>query len=147
MQSPFYEMHAGDKAPRGFLETRWRPRDPKFNTSSSASAATTEELRALAALSLTESDTQQCHRVVVEDNTTSNHAATTVHERQPLAAAPHPIAGKLSPRPRTRVKRGQQISQQLRDMSRSVQQAAASLQGDMQEEFRRQPRRFEEVFF
>uniref|UniRef100_A0A1B0C0I2 Uncharacterized protein n=1 Tax=Glossina palpalis gambiensis TaxID=67801 RepID=A0A1B0C0I2_9MUSC len=97
-------------------------------THRSASAATTEErdirdtaeinnseeqatlVHALAALSLGEPDTPQCRRVIVEGNATSNHATTPVHERPPLAATSHPIAGKPSPSPRARAKKGQTVS-------------------------------------
>uniref|UniRef100_A0A1B0AS32 Uncharacterized protein n=1 Tax=Glossina palpalis gambiensis TaxID=67801 RepID=A0A1B0AS32_9MUSC len=131
-------MKGSDNATWGFSAARWTPRDPTFNTSSAASAATTEEreipdigtinnsdeqatlVRAVAALSLTEPDTQQCRRVIVEDNTTRNYAVITLHERPPLAATSHPIPGKPSPRPRVRVNRSQQVSQRLSDMPRAV---------------------------
>uniref|UniRef100_A0A1A9V2N0 Uncharacterized protein n=1 Tax=Glossina austeni TaxID=7395 RepID=A0A1A9V2N0_GLOAU len=59
----------------------------------------------------------------------------------------HPIVGEPAPNQRSRAERGHQTSKLLSDVPRSVQQAAVSLQGNMQEEFRRRPRRLEEVFF
>uniref|UniRef100_A0A1A9V2P4 Uncharacterized protein n=1 Tax=Glossina austeni TaxID=7395 RepID=A0A1A9V2P4_GLOAU len=52
-----------------------------------------------------------------------------------------------APNQRPRAERGHQTSKLLSDMPRSVQQAAVPLQGNMQEEFRRRPRRLDEVFF
>uniref|UniRef100_A0A1A9UX06 Uncharacterized protein n=1 Tax=Glossina austeni TaxID=7395 RepID=A0A1A9UX06_GLOAU len=125
-----HEMNASVNAPWGFPATQWRLQGRALSTSSSSAAAfvegceplsiaeahTDEEqatlVHALATLSLAEPDTQQCRRVVVEDNTStsSNHAATTVPERTQVVATPHPIAGKPVQCPRSRAKMGQQIS-------------------------------------
>uniref|UniRef100_A0A1A9V080 Uncharacterized protein n=1 Tax=Glossina austeni TaxID=7395 RepID=A0A1A9V080_GLOAU len=128
-------------------------------------------VRALAALSLTELDAQQCRQGAVEDSAASDRASTTepertrertnarllrhslappmenTCERPPLAATSQPNVSKMAPRKRARAKRGQQSSQLLSDMSRHVQGTAASLQDDMRKEFRRRPRRLEEVLF
>uniref|UniRef100_A0A1B0BSI7 Uncharacterized protein n=1 Tax=Glossina palpalis gambiensis TaxID=67801 RepID=A0A1B0BSI7_9MUSC len=69
------------------------------------------------------------------------------HEQPPRVATSHPNASKPAPRQETRAQRGQPVSPPLSTMPPSVQQAAVQLQEDTQDEFRRQPRRLEEVFF
>uniref|UniRef100_A0A1A9ZM77 Uncharacterized protein n=1 Tax=Glossina pallidipes TaxID=7398 RepID=A0A1A9ZM77_GLOPL len=70
---------------------------------------------------------------------------TTAPGRTHAVAMFRPIVAE--PAPNQRPERGHQTSKLLSDLPRSIQQAAVSLQGNMEEEFRRRPRRLEEVFF
>uniref|UniRef100_A0A1B0C2S0 Uncharacterized protein n=1 Tax=Glossina palpalis gambiensis TaxID=67801 RepID=A0A1B0C2S0_9MUSC len=145
-------------------EGREAPDTTKTNNSDEQASL----VRALAAMPLAELSTHQCRRRAMEDSEASDHAPTTkpdgranarllrhrptppredTRERPAVAATSNLNVSNMAHCDRAGTQRGQQVSQVLSAMPRSVQQAATPLQEDMREKFRRLSRRLDEVFF
>lgn len=170
---PTHETNADDNAPGGPSATQWRPRDLTSNTSSSASAAITEERETPDGTETNNLDVQATLVCALAALSLVSNAAEEPWRRAPPATSPPrtpvevPSHSAERKHPQTAT-RGRHVSPQrqqnsttqtgtspkgpanlqlLSDMPLSVQRAAASLQDVMREDFRRRPRPLEEVFF